>query len=141
MNRYDPRRKPTTFDFINEELSKELDSMYKESDTWDEFFDKISRKYDTKKCSVIYPWIENALYEIFEGNNIFNNIKWYIDFQENKAKNKSRPINFTSYHVSVEGGARGRKTRKNNSKRDNPVYYIIDRPEIIRFKYLDFLAS
>ena len=115
-NMYNSEKKPRTFNFINEELQRELEPLYNETTTWYDFFQAIAKKYGKKKCAIVYPWISSAMETIFEGNIYESPSKWYIDFDENIKKNKTRMLDIdTSDFKKIEGGRR--ITRKNRSAR------------------------
>jgi hypothetical protein len=131
-----PEKKPQTFDFMNDDLQKELTPLYKKSDTWSQFFEEIKEKYGRKKCAIIYPWINNALYIIFENDPYFESIKWYIDLEENKTKNKTHPVYFEAYKVG--GRSNKRKTRKNFINR---TYIHPNVPEVSQWNYSKFIRD
>ena len=77
----DPSKKPIIFDFKNNEIEKELLPLYNSSKTWKEFFDKINKKYDKKKCTVVVLWLKSALRHIFN-NKIYSGQDWKIDVKK-----------------------------------------------------------
>jgi hypothetical protein len=151
LNFYKSENKPSIFDFGNDDLQKELMPLYKESDNWHIFFEAIKNKYGKKKCAVTYPWINNALYIIFENNAYFENIKWYIDLEENRKKNKTHSVYFEAYKpklnktIKYSGG--GKKRNKTLKKRKTPqttnfiTYIYLNKPDVLKWNYLKFLKS
>lgn len=136
QNLYNPDKKPKYFDFKNEYLQEELEILYNNSKTWSEFFNAIDKKYKKKKCSVVYPWLISAMSVIFEKQNMFANVGWYIDLKENAAV-KTAPIQFKSYDIK-NGGKR--QTRKRyRYKYSIPSFYYINIPEVGRMNYAKFL--
>jgi hypothetical protein len=133
-----PSHKPDWFDFRNEELQEELEPLYTKTRTWGEFFHEISKQYGRKKCAMVYPWLNSALYIIFENNPYFESIKWYINLEENKAKNKTSPVYFEAYEVKkIQGG--GRKTRRQRKQLSYRTYLHPNVPDVMAWKYKKFL--
>lgn len=139
QNFSNPDIKPDTFDFINEELQRELMPIYLQTTTWKDFFDSIAKYYGRKKCSVIYPWIHKALYIIFEKYSYFENVNWIIDLDENKSKNKTSSVYYESYKASTRGGGKHKSTRKHREQSWEQVYLMPNIPEISQWKYTQFL--
>lgn len=77
-NMYKENFMPTTFDFGNNIIKDMLSPLYYQSKTWKDFFNSISKKYSTTKCTLMYPWINNAMNNIFEGNAIYAGHEWTI---------------------------------------------------------------
>ena len=118
----------------------ELDPIYQRTNTWEEFFSELSRTYKDKKCTVLYPWLNSALYIIFENNAYFESIKWYIDLEENKKKNKTATVYFESYQVKQNGG--NRKTRKQRRRQTSSQTYLYPNvPEVLGWKYAQYLRG
>jgi hypothetical protein len=143
QNLYKPEKKPQTFDFINSELQEELTPLYKSTNTWADFFKAIRQKYGKKKCAIVFPWMMNALYHIFDGN-IFDNIKWYIDVEENANKNKTPLIPFETYEaVSLQKGAGRLVTRRHYKQLKTYPYtsFVMNPGAVMRYKYRIFLDS
>lgn len=105
----DPGKKPTYFDFRNNEIKSELEPLYNSSNTWGEFIDKLVEKYKENKYRMIYDWYRYAICIIFDGMEI--NQDWKIDISKrpyiNCIKNysggirntiKKRNIAFSKYH-------------------------------------------
>jgi hypothetical protein len=146
-NMYRSEYKPLQFDFINQELQTELQPLYDASLSWYDFFQAIATKYEKKKCTVIYPWIVQAMNHIFEGS-IFNNTSWYIDLEANKAKNKTKmiPSEIIKYdpaavnYRAVKGGKRGtlkhRRARRYTASRIDIFPSI---PQIQSWNWRSFL--
>ena len=138
----DPARKPAKFDFMNSGLDIRLKDIYNNTSTWRELFDAISDKWGSKKCGIVYPWLVSALYEVFDNRNAYENVKWYINLNDN---NKVRPVEFISYLVKRSGGGK-RKTRKVRKSRKNMVdtrfervpHFFPNIPEIMGFDYSAF---
>jgi hypothetical protein len=105
--------------------------LYTSTSTWWEFFQAIQTKYGDKKCSVIYPWINNAMYEIFE-SAIIEDKRWYVDFVENERAVKTPLIPFRSYE-DVKGGRR--ITRKQTNKKTYTHYYTYKLPPMFPYNY------
>jgi hypothetical protein len=133
----DPSKKPSTFDFKHPDLQMKLEPLYAQSETWEEFFTDITSMYKDKKCTVLYPWLNDALYIIFENNPYFESVKWYIDLEENTRKNKTASVYFESYEDKQEGGRR--KTRKQMQQTSTRTYLYPNRPEVERWNYNTFL--
>jgi hypothetical protein len=109
LNLYDPTKKPTHFNFKHSTLQDELDPLYSSTNTWYDFFQAIQKKYGDKKCGVVYPWIIDAMYIIFENNQIFEYQKWYIDVA------KTPKIEFLSYEDAMKGGTRKKRNEIYNA--------------------------
>lgn len=142
MNFYNPEKKPTTFDFKNPELNEILTPYYNTSTTWSEFFHTIEEKYKSKKCAVVYPWLMQALYIIFDGN-MFDDMKWYIDVEENAAKNKTPFVSFMAYHVRNQQGAGRRTTKRRSNRTSYPEYtsFVMNPGKVATYSYRRFLNS
>lgn len=130
-NLYKPDKKPAVFNFNNLELEEELSPLFIKANTWAEFFDSIDKKYGKKKCSVVYPWIINAMYVIFEGDNIFDNYKWVINLD------RLPLIPFKSY---LQKGGVNKFTRKKVSP-NIPIAFLLDIPEVNSMNYKRFLKG
>jgi glutamine synthetase len=83
-------------------------------------------------------------YVIFENNPYFESIKWYIDLNENRSKNKTHNIQFHSYTIRPNGGG----TRKINKHRGNKNNNIPMRtyiqpyiPDVLSWNYIDFIRN
>jgi hypothetical protein len=113
QNLYNPASKPKTYDFINQQLQQELDPLFESTNTWNEFFQAIAKKYDKKKCTVIYPWILYAMTDIFKCN-IFEDTEWYIEFKDNP---KTPLIDYNGYEVPAHLKGGRRKTIKKRRAR------------------------
>lgn len=74
-----PAKKPETFDFLVPALNDELFGLYTAAKTWKVFFEAISKKWGTKKCQIVYPWIKRALSHIFDGRS-FSGQTLILDF-------------------------------------------------------------
>ena len=69
-NRYDPNKKPFSFNFVNKELQTSLDPIYKKCDSWAAFFHTIVLQFGSRgACTVIYPWYQAAYKHISETQN------------------------------------------------------------------------
>lgn len=99
----DPAKKPTVFKFNVSALDDELQSLYLSTRTWKEFFDRIRITYGKKKCQVIYPWIKDALFLIFEHHQ-FSGFEHRIDLDTRPAVRISRSLG--------GGGATRRRHRR-----------------------------
>jgi hypothetical protein len=149
-----PAMKPATFEFgYNQTLKDELEPLYKSSKTWAEFFAAISVAYGKRKCSVIYQWVKDALYLIFENKAHFENMKWTIDLQNN---DKTKPIYFESYEAKWTGGSRRQRQRRQATRKRrlrlqknkktayismNKVGYIIPQYISAKWNYKKFLRK
>lgn len=67
-----------SFNFGNIRIKEILLPLYVQSKTWKQFFKLIANKYPNDKCTLMYPWIDNAMNTIFEGNNIYAGQEWKI---------------------------------------------------------------
>lgn len=67
-----------TFNFGNVHIKEILYPLYIEAKTWKQFFKLINNKYPNNKCILMYPWINNAMNIIFEGNAIYAGQEWKI---------------------------------------------------------------
>jgi hypothetical protein len=138
LNLYDSEKKPPTFSFNNPDLDEILTPIYESTKTWHDFFQAIQSKYGDKKCGVLYPWITNAMYVIFDGSNIFDNNKWYIDLEH------TSKIPFRSYEDRQTGGMKRKFTRK-YKKPDvffkAPPFFLWNYFEIQSMNYNKFLHS
>lgn len=67
-----------TFDFGNARIKELLLPLYNESKTWKDFFKLINKKYPHDKCTLMYPWINNAMNTIFKGDAIYAGHEWKI---------------------------------------------------------------
>lgn len=140
-NLYDSAKKPKTFDFVNPELQELLTPIYNSTTTWYAFFEEISENYGSKKCSIVYPWIVSALIHVFDGSNIFEHIKWYLDLSENKAAEKTPMIEYRSI---TRGGRKTRKyRRKTNENMTPPIppVYIMNIPMVKELRYIDYVSK
>ena len=131
--------KPESFDFRNDELQQELEPLYKKTKTWGEFFNEISKLYCRNKCAMVYPWLNSALYIIFENNPYFESIIWYISLEENKSKNKTSPVYFEAYEVKNPSGG-GRKTRRARKQTSYRTYLQPSVPDVLSWSYRRFLG-
>lgn len=140
-NMYKSEYKPKDFDFINTELQEELEPLYKSTTNWYNFFQAISKKYNKKKCAIIYPWIGKAMGYIFD-SNIYDNTKWYIDFKANEMQNKTPIIKYSMSDKIFGGNQKKRITLKKRSRRRHTfsrTYLFPNIPEIQRMKYKEYL--
>jgi hypothetical protein len=141
-NMYKSEMKPPTFNFINEDLQRELEPLYNETTNWYEFFQAIAKKYGIKKCAIVYPWISSAMEIIFEGNIYESPSKWYIDFDENVKKNKTPLLEISkSDFKKIDGGKR--ITRRNRSGRRftySRTHIFPHIRKIQEWNYTDFLS-
>lgn len=134
QNLYAPEKKPARFDFKNSQLTEELTPLYNSCSTWAEFFKAIRDKYKTKKCAIVFPWFMNALYLIFDGN-MFDNMKWYIDVEENAISQ----IPFETYEAGVRGGGVRRNTRRRRQKTYAYTSFVMNPGEVMAYDYCAFL--
>lgn len=75
-----PASKPKSFRFMNKDIADLLFEMYEISDTWNELFIKIEKRYGNKKCWIVQPWIEEAMSHVF-GKPLYEMKKWIIDLR------------------------------------------------------------
>jgi hypothetical protein len=145
QNLYKPTSKPDTFNFISEQLQQELYPLYVSTTTWHAFFQEIARKYNNKKCAVIYPWLTYAMVDIFT-SNIFEDYMWYIEFEGN---NKTPMIEFVAFKDTA-GHKGGQRETVKKKKTIIKKYYSREHthsrmqlfPDILaiqRWNYLKFL--
>lgn len=138
-NMFSKENKPQTFDFVNDKLQQELEPLYNSTTSWHEFFKAISTKYGKKKCGVIYPWLSNALYEVFK-SNIFDDTKWYIDLTD--AYEKIPQIQYTLVDIKEEQKGGKHKTMKKKKQRrftNRSIYIFPNIREIKKWKYGEFI--
>ena len=138
-NMYKSEYKPITFDFINKELEEELYPLYKATTGGYDFFQAISKKYGNKKCTMVYPWISNAMYSIFQ-SNIYDDIHWYIDFDENIKQDNTPLIQFNMVKINkLEGGyRRTHKKRRGRRFTFSRTHMFPNIPQIQSWKYKQF---
>lgn len=79
QNMYKENSMLESFNFGNTQLNEILYPLYKETKTWKGFFNLIEKHYPNEKCVVMYPWINNAMNMIFEGNQLFVGYEWKIN--------------------------------------------------------------
>ncbi len=139
-NMYKSECKPRHFDFVNSKLQDELEPLYQSTDNWHDFFQAISKKYGRKKCAIIYPWIGGAMNYIFKGS-IYDNIDWYIDFQDNILQNKT-PILKLQLN-KLKGGSLRKTLKKRKGRRFtfSRTHMFPNIPQIQKWNYKAFLAS
>lgn len=130
LNLYNSAVKPDKFSFKHSDLDEILQPLYNSTKTWWDFFQAIQEKYSEKKCSIVYPWIIDAMFEIFDHTNIYDVPKWYIDFNENEQMIKTPTIPFRSY-TDLQTGGRN-KTRKHKQNLD---YVIV--PPLMPYNYYE----
>jgi hypothetical protein len=138
QNLYNPSSKPDTYNFINHQLQEELDPLFASAKTWYEFFQLISKKYNKKKCTVIYPWLFYAMTDIFKCN-IFQETEWYIEFNDNP---KLQMIEYKLYNdtKTTKGGRRKTiKKRKARQFTHNRLFLFPHITTIQKWDYLKFL--
>ena len=141
-NMYKSEHKPATFEFMNDELQEELEPLYKATTNWHEFFQEISKKYKSKKCAMIYPWIIRAMNMIFDCS-IYEETQWYIDFKENEEQNKTPLVKISMSDPEMNGGSKMRQTmkkRKNRRYTFSRTHMFPNIPEIQGMRYRDYLG-
>ena len=79
MNLDDPDKKPISFSFNNKDLNEELNPIYKESATWNQFIQRLKNKYEYNVCQAMFPWYMYA-YATIMGSEITS--YWKIDISE-----------------------------------------------------------
>ena len=136
LNMYDSSKKPATYEFGNPSLNEILMPLYLSTKTWHEFFQAIQEKFGDKKCTIVYPWIVNALMQIF-GIAMYEHTNWYIDLKDN---NKTPLIQFKAYEDTMRGGSKTRKRKRRVSYYNIPPVYFRDIPRIQSFDYYKFLG-
>jgi hypothetical protein len=113
---YNPASKPKEYYFINDQLQEELDPLFKTTNTWYDFFREIAKKYDKKKCAVVYPWLVHALSDILSHDTTgLGFVDWYIEFKDNP---KIQMIDYELYNApkNMKGGRR-KTIKKLHSRR------------------------
>jgi hypothetical protein len=127
-------KKPEAYDFKHSMLNTMLDTLYKTTSTWKDFFDELY-KYK-ERCKLLIPWYKNALMTIM-GNVSFEGQKWVIDLSNSK-------INDIPYVIITSGGGRiKRKTRKCSGAIDtlSSYYDYLDDPASIIYNESDFTKN
>lgn len=76
----DPEKKPDVFDFRNKDVNEKLTPLYKNSRTWNEFINKLVKKYGNEKYKMMNDWYRHAIYVIFDGMDI--NQFWKLIYQK-----------------------------------------------------------
>ena len=138
LNMYDPTKKPISYNFGNASLNEILTPIYSSTKTWGEFFQAIQKNFGDKKCSVVYPWIVNAMnIYIFELDFIFEQPSWYINLKDN---DKTPLIPFKAYEDTMAGGSKTRKRKRRVSYYNLHPVYFRDIPRIQAFDYYKFLG-
>ncbi len=138
-NMYKTENKPPRFDFIHPDLQRELEPLYEATTNWYDFFQEISRVYGKKKCAVVYPWLIRAMNEIFE-SNIYDDTQWYIDFEENKAADKTPMLELRMSDLKkVEGGKR--TTTKRRRYTFSRTHMFPNIPKMESWDYRKFLRG
>jgi hypothetical protein len=110
---HDPSKKPEYFNFKDTRLTSELTSLYNASSTWWEFFQAIQLKWKDTKCTKIYVWHRNALYEMMKGKTIPQ--YWKLDL-------KKFPFIHPKFKKIYQTGGKHR-TRKNRKEKQYYSYY------------------
>lgn len=122
----DKTKKPLVFDFKNKDIKEELMPLYSSSETWKEFFDKINKKYNKNKCTVIYIWLKSALSYIFKHHINYSGMEWIIDVE------KIPTIVYEERELVKSGGS----TRKNKKYVKEP--YL---PEILAMDWKTYFKQ
>jgi len=136
-NLYNPDKKPPTFDFNNTDLNELLTPLYMSSETWADFFKAIRDNYDKRKCAIIYPWFMNALYIIFDGN-MFDNMKWYIDVEDNGL---TPLVPFTTYTVRRQQRGAGHTRRVRRYRYPAYMSFTMNPNRVRKYNYKRFLQK
>lgn len=136
LNMYDPSTKPPSYDFGNASLNEILLPLYLSTNTWHDFFQAIQEKFGDKKCTVVYPWIVDALLYIFK-IALYEHPKWYINLKDN---DKTPLILFKAYEDTMAGGSKTRKQKRRVSYYNLHPVYFRDIPRIQAFDYYKFLG-
>ena len=137
LNLYDSSKKTPKFEFNHPDLEEILKPMYDSTETWWNFFQAIQAKYGDKKCSVVYPWIRDAMFEIFDHSNIYEVHKWYIDLDKNVKDAKTPIIPFHTYEDIQTGGKR-KFTKKQKTKiKTKTNEFLFNIPPVFIEKYYD----
>jgi hypothetical protein len=140
MNMYNPKYKPEDFLFLNDDLKDILTPIYESTETWHDFFQAIQTKFENKKCSVVYPWIRNALYMIFESGS-YMGFKWIINIKQSEKDGKLQNIEFKSYSVVRKGGKYTRRKYKTKLRYSPGVFDVIPPSKLMALNYKRFLKS
>jgi hypothetical protein len=131
----DPSHKPAWFNFGNEHLADVLYPLYDASSTWREFFYAIAAKYGSDKCTIIYPWLNNALMLIMDQRQIYEGVYWIFDI--NNPKIKHVKYNVFANSDKYDGGRGGTGPKYTRKRTRTPHAHIAD----IRVHYdLDYAA-
>ncbi len=117
--------KPDMFDFNNAILNEKLLPIYKQSETWKDFLDKIYKL--PKLCEIIFPWYKYTSALLLDNINL-DKQWWIIDLKHN---NKIYPI---SYTISTRGGNATRKNKIVNEYEETSNEPTYD--ELYNYKYL-----
>ena len=98
------------FKFDNKDLETILSPIYKTSNTWKEFMERIHAKFGRQICKYIYPWFIRAVYSI-DKDNITE--FWKIDIADKSdimykkmgfVGGKRRTINYSSVYRPAWNG-------------------------------------
>jgi hypothetical protein len=108
-----PEKKPKQFSFNNPSLTEILKPIWDSTNTWKEFFIQIERQFGDKKCSIVYPWIKFAIYNIFENKTIGQSWFFRADTLDN--------IDYDE--INIRGGTQ-KKKRKTRKARTNIFEYM-----------------
>lgn len=122
-------KKPDDFSFRNEDLQKLLEPVYNETNTWEEFFEKVYT--NPKKCEIIFPWYKNALKEIMDDIS-YERQSWIIDLIDNPML---KIVEFEKVKNIYGGGKTKRKSRKNNNIEYTPYYPLLSYEVMYNLKY------
>lgn len=115
LNLYNSSKKPATFSFKHADLDELLQPLYASTATWWEFFQAIQLQFGDKKCAAVYPWLTDAMFEIFDHSNIYDVHKWYIDLAGVPL------IPFRAYTDMQSGGKRATKKHR-PSPSPSPIF-------------------
>jgi hypothetical protein len=81
-NMYKEGLLPDSFYFGNDRLREILYPLYSKARTWKEFFMLIEEAYPKTKCTLMYPWLHNAMSIIFQGIYTYAGSTWKIDLSK-----------------------------------------------------------
>jgi hypothetical protein len=131
---YEERKKgfqgilPEHFSFNNPDLENILRPIYKQSTTWEDFFEKI--KPMPNVCQILFPWYKFAIQKIFDDMS-FERMTWIINLENNpKVFHVAYTITKTTY-----GGGKRNKTRKDTSSQYKYDIYNSSEPSNDRLSY------
>jgi hypothetical protein len=122
--------KPEYFDFNNAVLNEMLTPIYKTSDTWYIFLNKVYKL--NRLCEVIFPWYKYTSAILLNNINLDN--QWWII----NLKNNDKIYNIEYIIENIKGGNRKNKNNKTKKNIKYTTDYEINEPtynEMYNYKY------